>query len=149
MIFRHRDFFMLRLFGGTYAVSHARVHVFFSVVGQCERNLYHCFPARCFIIAIAAATAGASANMVSVGASYLCEYVVKDPRMQVLLNMVVFCLYARTFLCVCSSWRCVVVYCCAYVFSCACGVREHVAGASPAHLCPCMCGQAKLYVAIA
>ena len=73
--------------------------------------------------------------------------------MQILLNMVLFCLCARTFVrvcvCVCSSWRCVVVYCCAYVGSCACGVREHVAGASRTHLCPCMCGQAKFYVAIA
>ena len=90
--------------------------------------------------------------MVSVGASYLWKYVVKGRKKAdiakhgfVLLVRANVCVY----MCVCSSWRSVVVYCCAYVFSCACGVREHVAGASRAHLCPCMCGQADVYIAIA
>ena len=92
--------------------------------------------------------------MLSVGASYLCEYVVKWRKKAdiakhgfVLIVRANICACVRV--CVCSSWRCVVVYCCAYVFSCACGVREHVAGSSRADLCPCMCGQAKFYVAIA
>ena len=82
----------------------ARVHVFFWVVGQRERNLSPCFPARCFLIAIAATTAGASANMVSVGASCLCEYVVKG-RKKAGIAKHGFVLLVRANVCVCVRVR--------------------------------------------